>query len=357
MRRPLRSAILHGYYGRKNAGDDAFLIVSAWAARKWLGCDRVWAHADSLPQTYGLPIRRMFMSWQMRGATRLNPLLEAWRTRGADSILFGGGSIFHSTDLCKSYARALDRAGKGPHVAAGVSIGPFRDAGAEAACGRVLERLAFVGVRDRQSLERGRKAAPKARVELTFDLAPLLFEATGAAVETGERRGLGVALCGFARPEDRVGEPARVEAVARALGGADEVVLIDLNAEPDTDARVHEALREKVRVPVRHLRYAEDPLAVARAIAGVRGLIAMRLHAAVFAFLVRTPTLLLGYHEKCAAWAEMIGLDRSMIFDASAIDADALARAVTRLPESPAPTLDPAEAIARARGNFSWNGK
>src|SRR5262249_7667542 len=152
------------------------------------------------------------------------------------------------------------------------------------------------------------------------------------------------------------GEAARIEAVAKAVAAADDVVLIDLNAEPNTDARVHEALRAKLRVPTRHVRYAEDPLAVARTIASLRGLIAMRLHAAVFAFLARTPALLLGYHEKCAAWAETIGLDRSMIFDAAAIDPDALTHAVARIAESPAPTLDPAEAIARARRNFSWDG-
>jgi polysaccharide pyruvyl transferase WcaK-like protein len=363
------SAIVHGFYGQRNAGDDAFLLISAWAARKYWGAGTVWAHADRLPRSHGVTMRRMFVSWDKRGATRLNGLLERLRTRAGVTILFGGGSIFHSTPLLESYQRALDRAGDGPHCAAGVSIGPFYDAGAQSACAGLLSRLAFVGVRDRASLERATKLAPRARVELTFDLAPLLSEACGAdaLAQAGRgRRALGVALRGFARVEDRErsGESRRIARVAEALGecarrrALEEIVMVDLSADPETDQRVHRALAEKLPpdLRVRHEPYADDPLALARTLAGLQGLIAMRLHAAVFAYLGRTPTVILGYHEKCAGWVDMVGLGEAAVVDAERFEAPVLASRIEALLAGAVPlaTLDHGAAVEAARRNFTW---
>jgi polysaccharide pyruvyl transferase WcaK-like protein len=363
----MRTAILHGYYGEQNAGDDAFVLISAWAARRFLGCERVYARADSLPAQHGTHLRRMFVSMQRRGGARLNWLRELWISRTADVLVWGGGSIFHSTPTLERYLRALDRAGAGPHCAVGVSIGPFRDPSAEATCARVLERLDFVGVRDQASLARGQAIAPRAALELTFDLAPLLPEACGASgAARAPRRGLGIALCGLARAsaEEQAVESARVRAVAEAVrtilgrGAVDELLLIDLNGH--SDAAAHRALADALPAgtPLRHLPYADDPLATWQTIAGLRALVAMRLHAAVFGFCAGTPTAVLAYHEKCWQWAETIGADRSLVCDAAAIDPGGLASAVERLLSgaAPPPRLDPRAAVLAARRNFAFAG-
>ena len=365
-----RTAILHGYYGRHNAGDDAFLTVAAWAARHYLGYERLYATADGLPRLYGHDVRRLYVPERLRGATRLNALREAWVSRRAPSFIFAGGSNFHTRADMERLARALARADHaGPHFAAGVSIGPFYDAGADQACQRVLERLAFVGVRDRASLDRA-KALSSGRVELTFDLAPLFPEAAGVEIgAAAERTGLGVALCGFRSLSEagKLQEARRLDALTAAIAASarrvrvDEVVLLDMHGDPALDAAIHRALAERLppSLRVRHQRYEDDPASTMRAIAGLRAVIAMRLHAAIFAFCVGTPAIMLAYQEKCSAWAELVGWPESLLLDAARLEAEEVAAAIECVlgDAVPRPQLGVEVASAWAKSNWTWSSR
>lgn len=367
----MRRAILRGYYGWRNAGDDAFLAVCAWGARELLGCDRIASASHQVSMTYGARVRPLYWDpYRYRGFWRLNRWSERRAGRGADLVLFGGGSVFTRHDVIEVGLRAVAEAPSATCCAIGVSIGPFRDAATEAACARLLGRLAFVGVRDRVSLERGRALAPDTRIELTFDLAPLLARAAGAEVDAAGargRHGLGIALCDLerfvggdpARSAERVGRVAEAVRRCAARGLLDEVLLIDFNGHGELgDRAVHVTLADRIgaAVPVRHVPYASNPLAVMRGVAGLRGIVAMRLHAAVFAFCTRTPALVLGYHEKCSQWAEMIGAPAELVMDATSSGAEELAMGIGRLLEGtpPQPTLTPEEAEGRALGNWAW---
>jgi polysaccharide pyruvyl transferase WcaK-like protein len=257
----------------------------------------------------------------------------------------------------------------GPHFAAGVGIGPFRDTAAEAECRELLRELDFVGARDRISYERARALAPDARVELTFDVAALLPEAADAADRAPgrARHALGIALCHEGWSADgAIRQDRRLDGLAAAIRQAlraapiDEVVLLDCNRNASrADAAAHLALARRMggAIPCRHVPYDGNPVALFHAIAGLKGLVAMRLHAAVFAYLARTPALILSYHEKCRGWAEMIGAPAETIFDADRFDAAALAGGVSQLLTAPArPALPLAEAGRRSRRNWEWNG-
>jgi len=354
------TALLIGYYGQCNTGDDAFLAVSAWAARR-LGHGAVMANIEAALEVCGYAVQPLYQASWLRA-------LKKWRTlarvRGASRVIFGGGSNFHTTCNMEEWTRWLDRAGAGPHLAAGVSIGPFRDAGAEAACARLLSRLAFVGVRDAASLERAQALHIDTPVELTFDIAPLLLQMTDLP-PVHERRGLGIAICHYERytQGDQAVEARRMAQLAAALtrvaqaGLLDEVVLIDFNGHPVYgDTPVHRELADLLgtAVPVRHVPYHPDPRAVLRTIAGLRGLLAMRLHASMFAYLTNTPAVQIAYHEKCHEWARTIGAAPTLSHDSRTVSADALADALTLMlsPHYPVPTLPVSEALARAGKNF-----
>lgn len=334
-------ALLIGYYGYSNTGDDAFLAVSAWGAAHVFGHHEMWATTRQPLTVCGYTIQPVYgRSW----FPRQNVLRAYWRASRVNQVIFGGGSNFHTRTYMDEWCRWLDLAGAGPHRAVGVSIGPFRDHDAEDACARLLSRLTFVGVRDAASYERAVKLAPGTTVEYTFDLAPLLPLAAQATIPAGtqERRGLGIALCNYERfiDGDIAGEMRRVEQVAAAIqraaqrGRLDELVLIDFNGDArGGDHQVHCALIDLLGgvIPVRHVCYVLDPMQAMNTIAGLRGIIAMRLHAAVFAYVTETPALLLAYHEKCHEWARTVGADTSLIFNAFHLESEALATGIHQM--------------------------
>src|SRR5580700_4958750 len=107
----MSSAVLRGYFGRLNAGDDAFLLVSAWGARTFFRCDTIFATAAYLPCTHGLPIRAIYTSRKFRGSWRWNEFRDRLICKGCDTIIFGGGSNFHTAAEMELYSRLLVSAG------------------------------------------------------------------------------------------------------------------------------------------------------------------------------------------------------------------------------------------------------
>jgi polysaccharide pyruvyl transferase WcaK-like protein len=365
----MSTALLRGYYGRGNAGDDALLLVSVWAVREMWHVRRVLASASQLPWLPGNGVRAMYFDPELRGATRLNRLIEWAAPRLSDLVIFGGGSTWHTGHSIAQFRRWVRAAGPGPHFAAGIGVGPFRDATAETECRELLRELHFTGVRDRFSYERARALAPDARVELTFDVAALLPAAGGLDPlpwHRTQRSALGIALCNDGPlPGGQVRQARRLEQLATAVEqllrqvAIDEIVLLDFDGHPTRgDAVPHLAFARRLgdAVKCRHVPYAGDPVGLLRAISGLSGLVAMRLHAAVFAYLARTPTLILSYHEKCLGWAEMIGAPPGSVFDANGFDASEVAAGMSRLLTRPAwPVLPPAEARRRSLRNWAWS--
>ncbi|MCX7114027.1 MAG: polysaccharide pyruvyl transferase family protein [Proteobacteria bacterium] len=365
----MKHAVIRGYYGQHNAGDDAFMIVSAWGARKYCNCGSVYAAANTIPETHGYPIKPLYMAHDFRGSTRLNRIWDHWICRHSANIIFGGGSNFHTSKEMQYCSKLLGLSRHGKHFAIGVSIGPFKDTDAEDACAKLLNQFSFVGVRDRYSYDRARTLVSDERVELTFDIAPLLLTATGMSISDNSisRRGFGVSLCNYERfvGHDKMLESKRLQNVADAIrycaikGFLDEIVLIDFNSHPvKGDHSVHQELRTRIEdcVKVRHIPYAGDPVTTMQDIANLQGILAMRLHAAVFAFCVKTPVLMLAYHEKCRGWADMVGMPSWMVKSATQSDFEEIAHGIEQLLCSAPqlPSLTPDDAIDQAFRN--WHG-
>jgi polysaccharide pyruvyl transferase WcaK-like protein len=364
----MADAILSGYYGQRNAGDDAFLVICAWHARRHFGIDRIYATAPPSRLMRKLVVRPIYHRFPDHGI--LNYALAGWKARKVDSIIFGGGSIFHSLEGIERATKWVRGAGPGRHFAVGVSIGPFDNAEAEAACASLLTKLDFIGVRDRISYRRGRALAPAARVELTFDLAPLLLEMIEGDLldRTSPRRGVGVALRSFEQllggQRDRA--ESRIEIIADAIRRCaarrmiEEIVLIDFNGHKRRgDHRVHQDLKDRLQscTRIRHVHYTDNPIDTMRVVASLRAIIAMRLHAAIFGFCTHTPVLMLAYHEKCREWAGMIGLPNALRADALKSTTRDLAESIEwLLGESVlAPTLPLETAVQAAMKNWKWS--
>jgi polysaccharide pyruvyl transferase WcaK-like protein len=361
--------LLYGYYGMKNTGDDALLAVANWGAQNILRADKVSAIASEIPgfensdklhSVYNL--KTLF-----KGENRLRFYYHVLRS---NSMLFGGGSVFHSTDIIKKQTSLLKLSGNGPHAALGVSVGPFRDPGAEDACALLLKRLKFAGLRDQSSLDIVRRIAPEVEAVKTFDMAALLPRSNGVSVESvgfgTDREGIGIALCNQDRDVSGEAEKSSIlkkkmiEVIDRCSPeGVDTINFIDFNGHDYYgEAKLHAAIAASVssRFKILHTPYCSDPMKVLRRISRLRLLISMRLHANVFGYLAQTPTVMLSYHQKCLSWASEIGMPSAVIFDGYEFDTGELANRIQEIlsGHSYTPSLPVVDAERRAMKNWIW---
>ncbi|HET9065635.1 MAG TPA: polysaccharide pyruvyl transferase family protein [Gemmatimonadales bacterium] len=350
--------LLYGYYGERNAGDDAFTTICANELVR-RGHRQIGVLGSELPRVTHLPARALYFRRRFRGlSTRIeHARINHWLARGAQ-IVIGGGSLFRSSTSLIQLGRLLDRSPRAGHHALGVSVGPFRDRQAVQHCREVLERLDSIGVRDEVSLARAREIAPGANLRLTFDLAPLLSRwlaqpETEVPAQTGA---LGVALCGPALSEQ--GYQAIHKSLWHWLHGRPDrsVVLLPFNTHPRKgDLAIHERLGRELRGvgEVEFYRYTGDPRAMWYRIGRLDCILAMRLHAAVFGYCTNRPVLIVPYEEKCHAWARMIGHRPELVVDAPALDVTDVDRVSSALPGTVA-SLPISEAVSRATINFEW---
>ena len=114
MTTQVRRAVLVGYYGLQNTGDDALLAVAAWGAQRYLGCDEIFATAGAVPATYGIPVHPLYArTTAFPLPSRLlylqNFIREYLFLARPSSIIFGGGSNFHSTAYLESRLALVKR--------------------------------------------------------------------------------------------------------------------------------------------------------------------------------------------------------------------------------------------------------
>lgn len=365
----MKNVMLCGYYGEMNTGDDALLAVAGWGVRNFLDASHIVASASRIPQISNKKLIKPIFPPQrcLRGEKLLRYF---WHARRAQCIFSGGGSMFRSSLYMRLLTSLMTFARPGPHAAIGISIGPFRDAGAEKVCARLLDRLDFVGVRDQESLEIAHAIAPDARVRKTFDLALLLPQASGSSIERlqseTERKGTGFALCNWERfnGRDRLYEKARLDKIITAINALDpedtgEIILIDFNGHPRFgDHGLNCELKNRIspRFKVRHVGYNSNPMQVLEQISRLKALVSMRLHASVFGYIADTPTLIISYQPKCIGWAEQIGMDKGYLMDSNDIDPEELTAKISELVTINKRTysLDPVTAEKLALDNWTW---
>ncbi|MEM7526909.1 MAG: polysaccharide pyruvyl transferase family protein [Pseudomonadota bacterium] len=266
----------------------------------------------------------------------------------ADAVIIGGGQLFADADLnfplkIGRLAQILAAAGVPVAIHAAGATARWSDEGA--GLFGALEQTALVGVglRDDRSIQHWREEAgfgPAPRLALdpgllTADAFPSPPPAPDAPI------GLGIAdstlLAYHAEGGVAGGDIGFQAALAAALAGGEDggaVLLFCNGAEEDARAldRVfaHPLLSSLVQSG--RVRAAPRPLtpeALARTVAGCRGIIAHRLHALIAAHAYALPTLALGWDEKVASFHALAGRGAYTVTDPS-VTPDATA-AIARL--------------------------
>ena len=340
-----KQILVSGYYGMNNTGDDCLLSVTAWGLRTFLNSNRIFVTTNKIPD-FMKPeaVAPVYAHRQViKGQYRISEWITAFQSK---TVIFGGGSVFHSVSDMKRKMELLRLSGKGPHYAIGVSLGPFSSKEAEKYCLELLKHISFTGLRDQKSFDIAQAFSSDINFRKTFDLAPLLLRAHNMTYDqlissSSKRSGIGIALCDYERFVG--GNTSRenmrraklintIKALPKSL--IDEIVLIDFNGHGYFgDSRIHADIRNGIapELKVRHIPYIDNPLVVLKEIGKLRLLISMRLHATIFGFIANTPTIVLSYHQKCRGWASQIKLSEEYVLDSAEFEVSQLRQLIMEI--------------------------
>lgn len=328
MKNP-KKITFEGFYGFKNAGDDAFVEVASWGAKKYWNCNNNVFLGAHLPDVINkINTRQIFPT--IKGFDRLNLF---GHLLNSDYFISAGGSTFskipaHSNKaLAKIYKRTNKRLQLG---AIGVSIGPFENLTDEKNVIKYLESLQFLAVRDSKSFEYLSSLNLPYQPVKAFDLAallPLVYESSSQSVNIDKtQKNIGISICNY---ESYVGGDLKQE-TKRNLFFKELLNLIlentnvhlkvfIINDNPKVgDMKVTQELLEgvdKKRFTI--LPCSGNVKKTWDQISSCDLMISTRLHASIFACYSKIPFILLEYHRKCSDFLDDVGQDEMFrVYDA-----------------------------------------
>lgn len=177
----MKTAVLVGYHGHKNLGDDIFRkILMNWLATvlKVTACS-VSAKKHSIEQTI-FGIKLSTFETPVKRVSRFLWLPIFFKSLKSDYLIFSAGSIFTIQPFFIMYVTIyflkLIRGKSLSVMAVGVSIGPFKNNFARYWCLRSLSLMDQVLLRDKKSSDILKKSNLKIAYTLSYDLALSWYE-------------------------------------------------------------------------------------------------------------------------------------------------------------------------------------
>ena len=319
--KPALNFAVSGYYGCGNAGDEAVLAgINASFARQAGGRVRLTVLSQDPAATTKLH--------GLEAIDRMNMAQVRTALRQSDLLLSGGGSLLQDTTSVRSLlyylwiARMARQAGK-PVMFYAQGMGPLHRPISRLLVRQTANRAAFLTVRDEPSA-RLLKAigVTNPRLEVTADPAFALMPASEETVDTilrqeGLLRDKDAPLVAVAlRPWAGSG-PSPLDKYARLLTELEEqtgaqVVLLPMHAGEDVAFALDLAQRTGKPDAFPVIQGAHAPDVLLGIIGRMQAVVAMRLHALIFAARLAVPPFALAYDPKVANLMNLLGVADSL---------------------------------------------
>lgn len=300
-----------GYYGQLNTGDDAFIEVSAWGAKKyWNKYNNIY-----LARNCNLPVTKNERRGYPFSIPKTYQLQNKILISATKYLISAGGSTIHS-ELYKNDIKYLGIKEKKRKSTLkiggiGVSIGPFKNIKDEKSVIEYLKNIDFLAVRDQESFNFVQQLDLPYMPVNAFDLAALLpniYEIKEKRIKKNNKKTIGISIC----PVESISginieeENIRNEKMKRMLNYLDENENIHfkffiINGHNKYgDFRLTKEIIERV-APKSYevVDYNRNTNFIWDEISKCDFFIATRLHAAIFACYSKTPFMLNEYHRKC----------------------------------------------------------
>ena len=320
---PLLHFAVSGYYGCGNAGDEAVLAgIAASFARR--------ARERNREVRLTVLSQNPAVTTQMHGLAavdRMNMGAVRAALRDCDLLLSGGGSLLQDTTSARSllYYLWIARMARGlgkPVMFYAQGMGPLKRKMSRILVRQVANRAAFLTVRDEPSAQLLRSiGVTNPHLEVTADPAFALAPAPDAAVDalcSAENISLALPTVAVAlRPWNGAG-PSPLDIYARLLNelqsrtGA-QILLLPMHAGEDVAFALDMAARTGSPgvFPVVRNVYAPDVLL--GLVGRMQAVVAMRLHALIFAARMAVPPFALAYDPKVENLMGLLGLSKSLV--------------------------------------------
>lgn len=334
-------ALLIGFYGQSNLGDDLMLVcLRKWLETQGVGAVTVLSENPEAMKRFGIPAVEnvpLLGQWSLLHAWVRGRALRVMRAvREHDLVIVGGGDLIRQDHGWRAFSYAAEKIWlawllRRPIYILNAGIGEPRTRFQAKVLRATLRLATQIVVRDRRSARACGSVdctvAPDIVTELPAFVEPVRAEGKAAVV---------VCLCSnptFGRYELTEGRLANLAAALDRLAEEGEQVCF-LPFHPD-DTALHDGVMRHMSRPesAERLEWTGDIAAVAGRIAAAKLVIGMRLHAAVCAAAFGRPCLAMPYEEKVRELAESAGLpmlEADGLDDAAALESAIRASAASR---------------------------
>lgn len=316
--------LLNGYFGFGNAGDEAVLAAM-------LADLRALSPGATFIATSGDPAQtRALHGCEAIGRQAPRELLGA--IQGCDAFVSGGGSLvqdvtsFRNVVYYTTLLRLAKMLGKKTMVYA-QGVGPLRSARSRRWARGAFQSADIITVRDPESAALLREIGVTKEVEITADPVWNL----AAKAQPKQAKTWGVALRSW--PGQDEGALARVVGALRATANARGATLRFLPMQPGPDHEVLSGLTTPGEVLETR---GAHPSEIVGMCAGFELVLAMRLHALIFAASQGVPVVAFDYDPKVASLAKL--LDAPLLASPSVSDLAALPALVAQA-RAPLPSV------------------
>jgi len=332
-----QAAILFGYYGASNLGDELMLV-----------CLQRWLDAQGVRLTIGTQFPQEVQRLHSFPSERDVPLLGqyAWRDvwfrgkalrllrvmRRQNAILAGGGDFIRDDRGWKPFSASIEKIAIGsllgkPVCLINVGIGKPRTKYGRRLLGWVLRRCRKIIVRDRRSLDLCRELGAGGQTVLAVDIVMCLQQLVGITPSKRRVYEEPYILVALRGNPDVYGQyrmtEARVRGLAAALDKAAEqhgcrIVFLPFQTGAEDDNALHRTIANNMRradaVRIRDWKF--DLQELLDLFHGASCIVAMRLHAAILALSVERDCVVLPYDHKLDELCRQMELRRTLTADA-----------------------------------------
>ncbi|ELZ03347.1 polysaccharide pyruvyl transferase family protein [Natrialba aegyptia] len=317
------SVLIDGFYGHRNAGDEAILAALIQQIRSYdPDADIIVSSSDPIYTKTLHDVDGCITRYQPQNGFPSRKWLST--VCNVDQVWIGGGGLFgHRKMLKYSILIAIARAVGARVATVSVGSGPFANQSNKLAQ-PMLSHAAAVTVRDKQTASRLRNVGVSGPIDVCVD--PVFgyeFDVERITLSTSLSKCVGskTIVVSVREPSDReVDEPALANALTIVAKNQDcKIIFIPFHVQRGgATSDIDIAQRIATRMLDVETIVWDDELTYEEIIAVIdrsRLVVGMRLHSIIFAALVRTPFVGIPYAPKCIAHLQRLHAPTSLNCD------------------------------------------